>query len=389
MATLNLSRAALVLIDIQKDFVHPNGLFATKVSRMFDDAGLGAFLTNCAHLVDAMHGLKRPVIFIRVDYRVDGADSALAPYWAKRLASTSDLVIENSWGAEFMDELLPAPSDIVITKKSHSAFHDTHLDRVLRNLKIEQCIYLGGAIGGCLTDTVHQGAALGYDQFVVTDAVYPPNSPSFQPLKWRSKAITTDELLAAAKVPMEIVNHQESTDRSAVLLIDFQNDFVHPEGALRRLRPQHNPADISAAVDLVDTARKRSWPVVFCNLTLRADGLDSALASDSRLGTLMKERKLAQSGTWGAAPHDQLRPQEHDFVVSHVAHSAFAFTPLDHILRKLGVTRCYVMNGNTPDSLNDTVREAAALGYETVVVGAPVSQSEDQLTTRAVFCTVA
>jgi nicotinamidase-related amidase len=71
------------------------------------------------------------------------------------------------------------------------------------------------------------------------------------------------------------------------------------------------------------------------------------------------------------------------------SHSAFAFTPLDRILRNCGVETCIVMGGTVTDAIDDTVRQGAAYGYRMLIVVdavfPPSSDHLSSLSTRADF----
>jgi nicotinamidase-related amidase len=85
---------------------------------------------------------------------------------------------------------------LVITKKGRSGFGFTPLHRVLRNLGVSHCVVTGGAVHGCVEDTVREGAGLGYQLTLVPDALYRPNSPTIEVMKDYVRFKTTAEVLA-------------------------------------------------------------------------------------------------------------------------------------------------------------------------------------------------
>jgi len=56
------------------------------------------------------------------------------------------------------------PGDYVVIKKSHAAFTDTHLDRLLTNLGVETCIVAGGGVEDSIAETARTGGRLGYER---------------------------------------------------------------------------------------------------------------------------------------------------------------------------------------------------------------------------------
>ena len=143
----SLDRAALLLVDVQRDALHPNGALgragqapeATEVSRLVDAWG---------RLVDLMRGAGRPIVWVKTSLRPDIADSTYAPLWLERQrAEVGPFFIEGSWGAELMDGLDAVPDDYVVIKKGHSAYDNTHLDRLLTHPEPAHIVRLAATAG--------------------------------------------------------------------------------------------------------------------------------------------------------------------------------------------------------------------------------------------------
>jgi nicotinamidase-related amidase len=373
--SLDLNRAALVLVDIQRDFVHPEGLFARRFEAPGDAADLAALVGNCQRLIGAMHATNRPVVFVKEVFRPDYADCAIAPVWVERgLDAASGFVVEGTWGAELMDGLAPEPRDYVLIKKGHGAFQHTHLDRLLGNLGVEHLLVTGGTVAGCVSDTVRMGAALGYEQFVVTDAVYPARSPHLDSLVNRVDFIATADVLAQAAALGDAPPRPSEPAREALLVIDMQNDFLHPDGAMHRhgqlaMTDADRERVVANTRRLADAVRARDWPVIWVRVAQRADVLDTALAeAGTRRRGIPPEARFIERGGWGAALVDGLTPEPHDLILDKHGHSAFGFTPLHRILRNLRVRRCLVAGGVTNGCVSDTVREGVGLGYAMTIV---------------------
>src|SRR4051794_20337080 len=81
--SLRLDRAGLLLIDLQRDFVHPDGLAARRGLYRVDAADLKRIVESCNKLIDVMHRLGRPVVFVKQVLRPDHADALLPPGWAR------------------------------------------------------------------------------------------------------------------------------------------------------------------------------------------------------------------------------------------------------------------------------------------------------------------
>jgi nicotinamidase-related amidase len=110
-----------------------------------------------------------------------------------------------SWGAEFAPQVAPDPSlgDIEVIKKGNGGFDFTHLHRLLRNLGVDQCLVTGGAIGGCVEDTILGGVALGYSMVAIEDACYRPDAGErLRMLEPKAFVITIDELMGASSAKL-------------------------------------------------------------------------------------------------------------------------------------------------------------------------------------------
>jgi nicotinamidase-related amidase len=175
---------------------------------------------------------------------------------------------------------------------------------------------------------------------------------------------------------------------TGLLIVDMMNDHVHADGAACRylgsgLTDVQRAALLGNTRRLLQQARTAGWPVVHVRNEYRWDNLDCG-TTEARL----RQRPLPPGvpnkivGTWGAQIVDHLAPVEDEPVVVKKNQSAFWFTPLDLLLRRLDVQRCLVAGGAAGGCLNDTVREGVGYGYEFVVVsdavypvGSPVLDS--------------
>lgn len=185
------------------------------------------------------------------------------------------------------------------------------------------------------------------------------------------------------------VPSEPAQSSTAVLVVDMQNETLHPEGRLAGDFPQQAHGLLVAVRSLVDWARRRGAPVVWLRLAFRPGHFDAAPNSMSRqLGTFL-------DGDWGAEILSTVGRQPHDVVVTKRRPSGFHATDLDLVLRGLGVTRLLVAGVSTHWAVESTVRDAHSYGYEVVVVRDAVADPfpefhEPSLRSMAsVFATVA
>ena len=71
---------------------------------------------------------------------------------------------------EFMDEVSPAPGELVITKHVNSAFIGTNLENILRKLADPLVLYVGLVTDHCVSTTVRMSGNLGFRSYVIGDA---------------------------------------------------------------------------------------------------------------------------------------------------------------------------------------------------------------------------
>lgn len=156
---------------------------------------------------------------------------------------------------------------------------------------------------------------------------------------------------------------------AALLLVDLQNDFLHPEGAYHRggaVNP-HTVGLVDRAAELAAAARVVRVPVVATRFTLVPGTDGEPLVADHlrRLRPFLARGDFAE-GTWGHSVVDELLPV--DGVVDKVVYSAFRHTRLEWLLREFGATRLLVAGIVTNGGVASTVRDAHSRGFAVDVV---------------------
>jgi ureidoacrylate peracid hydrolase len=168
---------------------------------------------------------------------------------------------------------------------------------------------------------------------------------------------------------------------SALLVVDMQNDFLHPEGysfkTMRSPEAQSNRSFLAGTIPqvkrLVDAFRNRGRPVVYLAHMLRGDYSDAQFPY-WRLGLPPASgRTFIVEGTWGAQIVDELKPQDGDQVIIKKGFGGFSNTPLDTVLRNMGVTTCVVSGVMTSVCVSTTVRGGVEYNYRMVVASDAVA----------------
>ena len=157
--------------------------------------------------------------------------------------------------------------------------------------------------------------------------------------------------------------------RTALLIVDLQNDFLHPEGAYGRAG-QSAPAIAALPARLKPLAgllrAKGGW-IVSTHFTLVPGKGGEPIVSPH-----LKELRpfLAKGdflpGAWGHALVDALQPA--DLSVEKIAYSAFYQTRLEWVLRKCGIDTVAVCGIVTNGGVASTVRDAHMRDYRTLVL---------------------
>lgn len=149
---------------------------------------------------------------------------------------------------------------------------------------------------------------------------------------------------------------------TALLLIDLQNETLHPRGGLAGDFPQMSGPLLDAVGSLIDWARAQEVPVIWARLAFRPGHFDAVQNSMSRrLGTFL-------DGQWGSQILEELDPRPEDVMVTKRRPSAFFDTDLEIVLRGLDIRRLIVGGVSTHWAVESTVRDGHSRDYEMVVV---------------------
>lgn len=173
------------------------------------------------------------------------------------------------------------------------------------------------------------------------------------------------------------------TARSALVVIDMQNDFCSPEGWMGSMG-----VDVSAAQALTDPInrsaaafRARNVPVIWVNWGVRPDrinlspgtqhpfnpnGKAPGLAGEITVGS--RTYHVLEEGSWGAQIIDGLHQAPEDIHISKHRISGFWDTPLDATLRNLDVTTVFFAGVNADHCVLGTLMDANFHGYDTVML---------------------
>ncbi len=122
---LKPDKAALLLVDMQNEFLRPDGPLVKASLLPVNPAEREEFIANTKSLIKAMRKIDRPIVYINTSFRPDHKDCFFSPPWQAAVVSDSSCLVEGSRSAAILDELKPRDGDFVLTMKGHCSFQHT------------------------------------------------------------------------------------------------------------------------------------------------------------------------------------------------------------------------------------------------------------------------
>ena len=171
----DLHSTALVIIDMQRDFVEPGG-FGEALGN--DVSILRACIEPCKRVLQLARQRKLTIIHTREGHRSDLSDcpptKIVRGRGARRIGDPGPmgrLLVRGEPGHDIIPELYPVTGEIVLDKPGKGAFCQTDLDLILHNLGIKTLIVCGVTTEVCVNTTVREANDRGYECVVLADCV--------------------------------------------------------------------------------------------------------------------------------------------------------------------------------------------------------------------------
>ena len=170
---IDLARAALVIIDMQRDFLEPGGFGAALGN---DVSRLKVAVEPCRNVLAACRRYGILVIHTREGHRPDLTDAP--PHKVERgdpalrigaPGPMGRILVRGEPGHDIIAELHPAAGEPVIDKPGKGAFYQTDLDLMLRNRGIDTLLVCGVTTEVCVNTTVREANDRGYRCIVLSD----------------------------------------------------------------------------------------------------------------------------------------------------------------------------------------------------------------------------
>jgi nicotinamidase-related amidase len=176
--TFDLARTALIVVDMQNDFCHPDGWLA---SIGVDVTPACRPIAPLSQLLPLLRGADVPVIWLNWGNRPDRLNLSPALHHVYNpngdgiglgdpLPKNGAKVLEfGSWAAAVVNDLAVELSDICVAKYRMSGFQDTALDSILRNVGVTTLLFAGVNADQCVMCTLQDANFLGYDCLLIED----------------------------------------------------------------------------------------------------------------------------------------------------------------------------------------------------------------------------
>ncbi len=164
--------------------------------------------------------------------------------------------------------------------------------------------------------------------------------------------------------------------KQALLIIDMQNGFLQPQsplcirGAL---------ATVPACARVISACRAAGVPVIFINRAYRADGSDVELTRRQVWARGGKPLTPGSTGPLSVENPPEFGRASGDYEIIKPRYSAFFQTPLDLLLRRLGVDTVVLTGTTTPNCIRTTCYDAISLDYRVVVVEDCCSSNTEEI----------
>jgi nicotinamidase-related amidase len=159
--------------------------------------------------------------------------------------------------------------------------------------------------------------------------------------------------------------------RTAVLIMDYENQI------LGMLPEKTQTAVLDNASAIVKEARLAHLPIIYVVVRFR-DGYPEVSRQNKRFASLKESGRLRE-GTPGAEIHARVAPQPGDIVVTKRRVGAFSTTDLESILRANNISTLALFGISTSGVVLSTVRWAADMDYQLVVVSDASADMDDEV----------
>lgn len=198
----DIAATALLIVDLQNDFIHPDGAYAQGGAASPEAQALPDRLLPLVERFRARGGLVAATLFTLVPGR--GGEPLISPHLRQMrpFLKRGDF-LPGGWGHRVVDTLQPI--DVSVEKIAYSAFYQTRLEWVLRKLGIAHLVVAGIVTNGGVASTVRDAHVRDLDVTVLGDGCAAPtptmHAEAIAALKPVARIATIAEVLAEVGAP--------------------------------------------------------------------------------------------------------------------------------------------------------------------------------------------
>ncbi len=188
---MNIQNAALLIIDMQYDFVGEHAVIPCKCHP--------DMIKNLKKMIGFFHDNQLPVIYTQEEHRKSMID------FGRELDGDEPVhCLEGTEGVKIIEQLAPSQQDHVIRKRRYSAFFQTDLKLLLDSLKIDTLVITGAATDVCVRISATDAQQYGYYVFVPKDCVagttVSQHEAALEHIRYVLGTITTSEEICREKI---------------------------------------------------------------------------------------------------------------------------------------------------------------------------------------------
>jgi len=172
---IKLGTTALIIIDMQNDFCHPDGFSSSKLG--LDITATRQIIPSIQRLLSWARQEEILIVYTKESHRPDLSDLTAskklrhenAGFPIGALGQMGKCLIQGEQGTEIINELQPSESEAQVDKPEHSAFANSDLESILRRKGITNLLITGVTTECCVLGTYRHASDLGFFCLLLED----------------------------------------------------------------------------------------------------------------------------------------------------------------------------------------------------------------------------
>ena len=204
--TIDTSRTAVIVVDMQNDFGSKGGMFERAG---IDISGIQRAVAPTARVLEAARNTGMKIVYLKMAYQPDLSDLG-PPGSANRErhlqlgvgqvvtapdGSESRILVRDTWNTDILDQLKPQHGDTVIYKTRFSGFYGTDLHERLQAMGIQYLIVTGCTTSICVESTVRDAMFRDYLCVLLSDCTDEPIGAGLSRSNHDASLLSTEALL--------------------------------------------------------------------------------------------------------------------------------------------------------------------------------------------------